>query len=106
MASLSLLDLVCRITATKTNTSIEAEYCNLMTVTKKELRKPVIHYTVLLGMAKQIGNKSMQKQYQNQLRSFQMAYEDKKKGKIMMSDVVFVVLLAVLMISASDYYWF
>ena len=52
-----------------------------MTVTKKELRKPVIHYTVLLGMAKQIGNKSMQKQYQNQLRSFQMAYEDKKREK-------------------------
>ena len=52
-----------------------------MTLTKKELRKLVIHYTVLLGMAKQIGNKSMQKQYENQLRSFQMAYEDKKREK-------------------------
>ena len=52
-----------------------------MTLTKKELRKLVIHYTVLLGMAKQIGNKNMQKQYENQLRSFQMAYEDKKREK-------------------------
>ncbi len=51
-----------------------------MTLTKKELRKLVVHYPVLLGIAKQTGNKSMQKQYQNQLRSFQMAYED-KKGK-------------------------
>ena len=49
-----------------------------MTLAKKELRKLVIHYTVLLGMAKQSGNKSMQKQYQNQIRSFQKAYEDKK----------------------------